>query len=221
MSFAAFSVIAAAIGINAQAFPYNQVPAAQGLSAYEMAELRIAGLTGLAGMYRSTSGLGSAPVGGHRCPGLALLIHKEGKTGGHFEEIELLHRQRRRDRTPANGVRGWAFRLPARLIPRWQRTHAHHPQIRPDRRDLYFAREALIDALTTGRNQMTLRPAGGTSYGCRSWRGDALRPQHRRPLLAVQIRPQQPGDFAFPLRHEDAKVTISLMGMVERQAAAA
>lgn len=63
LTFVAFSVIAATISINAQAFPYNQVPAAQGLSAYEMAELRIAGLTGLAGMYRSTNGLGSAPVG--------------------------------------------------------------------------------------------------------------------------------------------------------------
>lgn len=30
-------------------------------------------------------------------------------------------------------------------------------------------------------------------------------PEHRRPLFAVQIRPQQPGDFAFPLRREDGE----------------
>lgn len=63
LSFVAFAVVAATVSINAQAFPYTQVPAARNLSAFELAELRIAGLTGLAGMYRSTHGLTSAPIG--------------------------------------------------------------------------------------------------------------------------------------------------------------
>ncbi|MBD3680308.1 hypothetical protein H3005_00355 [Stenotrophomonas sp. Br8] len=61
--FTTFAVAAATVTINAAAYPYNQVPAAQSLSAFEMAELRIAGLTGLAGMYRITHGLGSLPIG--------------------------------------------------------------------------------------------------------------------------------------------------------------
>lgn len=61
--FTTFAVVAATVTINAAAYPYNQVPAAQSLSAFEMAELRIAGLTGLAGMYRITHGLGSLPIG--------------------------------------------------------------------------------------------------------------------------------------------------------------
>lgn len=39
------------------------------------------------------------------------------------------------------------------------RKNQPHPQpaeVTPDRRDLYFAREALIDALLTGRNQIFL-----------------------------------------------------------------
>jgi len=57
----AFSVFAVTITVNAGAFPYSQVPAAQEMSAYAMVELRQAGLTGIAGMYRSTKG--ALPVG--------------------------------------------------------------------------------------------------------------------------------------------------------------
>ncbi|HGM7286199.1 MULTISPECIES: hypothetical protein [Stenotrophomonas] len=61
--FLAFAAIAATVSINASSYPYNQVVAAQNMSAYEMAELRIAGLAGLAGMYRVTHGIASLPVG--------------------------------------------------------------------------------------------------------------------------------------------------------------
>ncbi|HID8537003.1 MULTISPECIES: hypothetical protein [Stenotrophomonas] len=61
--FVAFAAIAATVSINASSYPYNQVVAAQEMSAYEMAELRIAGLVGLAGMYRVTHGIASLPVG--------------------------------------------------------------------------------------------------------------------------------------------------------------
>jgi len=59
----AFAAVAATVTINAGSYPYNQVQSAQGLSAYEMSELRIAGLLGLAGMYRTTHGATSLPPG--------------------------------------------------------------------------------------------------------------------------------------------------------------
>lgn len=61
--FLAFAAVAATVSINASAYPYTKVPAAQDLTAYEMVDLRIAGLTGLVGMYRSTYGIYSLPVG--------------------------------------------------------------------------------------------------------------------------------------------------------------
>lgn len=61
--FLAFAAIAATVSINASSYPYNQVLAAQNMSAYEMMELRVAGLAGLAGMYRVTHGVASLPVG--------------------------------------------------------------------------------------------------------------------------------------------------------------
>ncbi|MBH1513328.1 hypothetical protein I5W19_04605 [Stenotrophomonas maltophilia] len=61
--FTAFAAVAATVSINASSYPYNQVAVAQNLSAYEMVELRRAGLVGLAGMYRITHGIASLPVG--------------------------------------------------------------------------------------------------------------------------------------------------------------
>ncbi|MDV9043411.1 hypothetical protein [Stenotrophomonas sp. RAC2] len=61
--FVAFTAIAATVSINASSYPYNQVVAAQNMSAFDMAELRHAGLVGLAGMYRAAHGVASLPVG--------------------------------------------------------------------------------------------------------------------------------------------------------------
>ncbi|WP_303638093.1 MULTISPECIES: hypothetical protein [Stenotrophomonas] len=63
LAFVTFAAVAATVSINASAFPYNQVAPAQEMSVYKMAELRVGGLVGLAGMYRITHGLASLPVG--------------------------------------------------------------------------------------------------------------------------------------------------------------
>ncbi|HIE5353527.1 TPA: hypothetical protein ACXNP2_000075 [Stenotrophomonas maltophilia] len=63
LSLVAFSVVAATISITAEAGMYKKVPSAQGLTAYDLAELRIAGMSGLAGMYRGQHGFASTPIG--------------------------------------------------------------------------------------------------------------------------------------------------------------
>ncbi|UKE66800.1 hypothetical protein [Xanthomonas graminis] len=58
-----FAAIARTISINAGTAPYNKVAAAQGISADDMGELRIAALTALVGMYRTVNGTGSVGIG--------------------------------------------------------------------------------------------------------------------------------------------------------------
>lgn len=135
-------------------------------------------------------------IGGALEARLAILIHKEGKTGGDFKEIDLLHRQLERqariqryqgggnetDLNPAVANRNASPKKKARKnefseeeIERlqtafvdgcfdyqrdWYRAGNERTRIILKSRQIgatyYFAREALIDALTTGRNQIFL-----------------------------------------------------------------
>lgn len=135
-------------------------------------------------------------IGGALEARLAILIHKEGKTGGDFKEIDLLHRQLERqariqryqgggneaDLNPAVANRNAAPKKKARKnefsdeeIERlqtafvdgcfdyqrdWYRAGNERTRVILKSRQIgatyYFAREALIDALTTGRNQIFL-----------------------------------------------------------------
>jgi hypothetical protein len=63
LALLAFAAIAKTININAAAYPYNTVPAAQGISVGDDSVLRLAALTALTGMYRSIMGVSSVSVG--------------------------------------------------------------------------------------------------------------------------------------------------------------
>ncbi|WP_225851631.1 hypothetical protein, partial [Xanthomonas sontii] len=58
-----FAAIAKTVSIDAASGVFQNVAAAQGVGSGDMAELRIAALTALTGMYRSTYGLASISVG--------------------------------------------------------------------------------------------------------------------------------------------------------------
>lgn len=135
-------------------------------------------------------------IGGALEARLAILIHKEGKTGGDFKEIDLLHRQLERqariqryqgggneaDLNPAVANRNAAPKKKVRKnefseeeIERlqqafldgcfdyqrdWYRAGNERTRVILKSRQIgatyYFAREALIDALVSGRNQIFL-----------------------------------------------------------------
>ena len=135
-------------------------------------------------------------IGGALEARLAILIHKEGKTGGDFKEIDLLHRQLERqariqryqgggnesDLNPAVANRNAAPKKKARKnefseeeVERlqqafldgcfdyqrdWYRAGSERTRVILKSRQIgatyYFAREALIDALISGRNQIFL-----------------------------------------------------------------
>ncbi|HVJ38208.1 MAG TPA: hypothetical protein VM687_10470 [Stenotrophomonas sp.] len=63
LALLAFAAIAKTININAGAYPYNTVPAAQGISVSDDSTLRMAALTALTGMYRTISGVASVSIG--------------------------------------------------------------------------------------------------------------------------------------------------------------
>ncbi|MFA4496757.1 hypothetical protein P2A63_20565, partial [Xanthomonas perforans] len=58
-----FVAVAKTISINAGSGVFLGVPAAQGVGVGDIAEVRIAALTALTGMYRTTYGLGSVAIG--------------------------------------------------------------------------------------------------------------------------------------------------------------
>ena len=135
-------------------------------------------------------------IGGALEARLAILIHKEGKTGGDFKEIDLLHRQLERqariqryqgggneaDLNPAVANRNAGPKKKARKnefseeeVERlqqafldgcfdyqrdWYRAGDERTRVILKSRQIgatyYFAREALIDALVSGRNQIFL-----------------------------------------------------------------
>jgi uncharacterized protein YjcR len=82
-------------------------------------------------------------------------------------EEEPLHRRSGR-RTEADLPRR-LLRLPAGLVGCTGPAHAHDPQVAPDRGDLLFAFEALIDAIETGRNQIFLSASKAQAHQFRSY----------------------------------------------------